>query len=336
MNKREISIDLIKIIASFAVICLHIIDIPVDIPEKIIYYISGCAIPLLFMTNGYLLLNKDKITFKRQSLKSLKMFGVVLAWCAIFSCLYYLQDGVINNPLESAVLGLVQKGTSWQFWFIGALILLHLFLPGIHKLFKKRKTAILITLLCFGICFGVDIANVLFVALDKPLIQSYVPQTFRLWNHFAFFFLGGYLGKPEIREMIKSKLSTARHFILLIILCAIAVTYQIYMGEHYYGTTYAEFFYDNFFVMAWNVALFSFVNRLVVKGNRLISVVEYISVNTFGVYALHFYLLVEINKITGFWNYNFELWVPILVFVIGQAISSILRFNKITKQLVTF
>ncbi len=336
MSKREISIDLIKIIASFAVICLHFIDIPNTFFEQVIYYLSGCAIPLLFMTNGYLLLNKDRITFKRQSVKSLKMLGIVFSWCAIFSCLYYLSDKTWINPIESTFQGLIQKGPLWQFWFIGSLILLHLFLPLIHRIFKSPKWAFIVTIACFVICFGVDIANVLFVALDKPLIQSYVPQTFRVWNHLAYFLLGGFLGKPELKQIIKSEIKLWKHFSILIILSYIIVIYQIYMGAQYYGTTYAEFFYDNLFVMAWNVSLFTFINRLRLNNLKIIKVVEYISVNTFGVYAMHLYLLGLLKLMLDYQTESFSLWIPLLVFFVGQIISSILRLNRFTKQLVTF
>ncbi|MEF9892575.1 MAG: acyltransferase family protein [Anaerorhabdus sp.] len=336
MHKREISIDLIKILASFAVICLHIIDIPNTLLDQVVYYLSGCAIPLLFMTNGYLLLNKDKITLKRQSIKSLKMLGIVFSWCAIFSCLYYLSDKIWINPIESTAQGLVQKGPMWQFWFIGALIILHLFLPLIHKIFKNPKWALILTIACFVVCFGVDIANVLFVALDKPLIQSYVPQTFRLWNHLAYFLLGGFLGKPELKEMIKNEIKPWKHLIILIILSVVIIIYQIYMGSHYYGTTYAEFFYDNFFVMAWNVTLFTFINRLELRNRKVIKVVEYISVNTFGVYAMHLYLLGLLKLTFDYQAKGFLLWVPVFVFIVGQVISSLLRLNRFTKQLVTF
>ncbi|MEG0176091.1 acyltransferase [Anaerorhabdus sp.] len=336
MKKREVSIDLIKIIASFAVICLHLIDIPSNKVDQWVYYLSGCAIPLLLMVNGYLLLNKDKITFKRQSLKSLKMLGVVFLWCLIYSCINYFTTGSWVNPIQTVVLGLMQKGNMWQFWFIGTLILIHLFLPLLHRIFIHPKTAFLIIVLCFLICFGIDIINVLFVAVDKPLIQSYVPQTFRLWNHFAYFFLGGFLGKPEIKEIIKSEIKIWKHLIFLIVITIAVVNYEMFMGVNYYGTTYAEFFYDNAFVMIWIVTLFSFLNRLDIKNNGISKFVSYISVNTFGVYVMHVYLMSIMQLIFDYKNQQFTLLLPFVIFVIAQVISSILRMNKATRVLVTF
>lgn len=336
MSKREISIDLIKILASFAVICLHIIDIPNSQLDKYVYYLSGCAIPLLFMVNGYLLLNKRQITFKKQSLKTCKMIGIVFLWCLLYSVMTYLNNRVWINPIQSTFDGLVQKGPLWQFWFIGALILLHLFLPILHKIFQKPKLAVLVTLSFILICFSLDLSNVLFVALDKPLIQSYVPQTFRLWNHFAYFFLGGLLGKPEIKQIIKEEVKGYKHFIILVVLSWIIVYYQIYMGQYYYGTTYAEYFYDNIFIMSWNIVLFTWLTRFHLQNSKIINTVEYISVNTFGVYAMHLYLLNLIPLVFNYQITTFYLWIPISIFLVGQVISSILRCNRYTKHLVTF
>ncbi|MEG0177007.1 acyltransferase [Anaerorhabdus sp.] len=336
MHKREVAIDLIKIVASFAVICLHIVDIPTTFAEQVVYYLSGCAIPLLFMTNGYLLLNKNKITFKRQFQKSLKMLGIVFAWCAIFSCLYYITNKTWINPIESTFQSLLQKGPVWQFWFIGALILIHLFLPILHKIFQNRKWALIMVGTCFVLCFGMDIINVLFVKLGRPLIQSSVTQTFRLWNHFAYFFIGGFLGKPEIRSKIQNKIKTWKHFIILILFSIVIIAYQIYMGLNYYGTTYAEFFYDNFFVMIWNILIFTFFFNIKIKNVKVSKTIEYISVNTFGVYAMHLYLLGILREFFDYNAVSFTIWIPILIFIIGQIISTILRSNKITRNLVTF
>lgn len=336
MKKRDISIDIIKIVASFAVVCLHIIDVPSTESEQIIYYLSGCAIPLLFMTNGYLLLNKEKITFKRQTIKTLQMLVVVFAWCLIYSCLNYLTKQVWVNPIESTFLGLIQKGPMWQFWFIGSLMIIHLFLPIFNKIFKNGKLSLLITIGCLIICFGLDIYNISLVALDQPLIQSYIPQTFRLWNHFAYFFLGGFLGKAEVKKMIKDEISVIKHVILLTIMSVVIVIYQTNMGLQFYGTTYAEFFYDNLFIMIWIIILFTLLNRINFTKPWIMKLVQSTSVNTVGVYAMHLYILKLFTASFDLNNQEFIVWVPIAIFLIANGISQLLRMNKYTKRLITF
>ena len=63
MTKREYNIDLLKILATYLVIILHsacsgvgykVFDI-----SLFIYYIGGFAVPLFFMINGYLQLQKQ-------------------------------------------------------------------------------------------------------------------------------------------------------------------------------------------------------------------------------------------------------------------------------------
>lgn len=335
MKTRDSSIDIIKIVASFSVVCLHVIDIPVNGVEQIIYYLSGCAIPLLFMTNGYLLLNKQKITFSRQLTKTLQMLGIVFAWCFIYSCINYFNKNIWVNPIEITYLGLIQKGPMWQFWFLGSLMIIHLFLPIIHKIFKQPKLAILITACFFVICFGMDMINISSAFLEHPLIQQNIPQTFRLWNHFAYFLLGGYLGKIDIKNKIK-EISLRKHALLLAIMTFVIVIYQVNMGLSFYGTTYAEFFYDNFLIMVWIILLFSLLNRVHIANPKINKVISSISVNTFGVYAMHLYLLQILRVYYGTVDLEFVIWIPIFMFVITNLISQLLKMNKYTRKLITF
>lgn len=66
MNKgRNYGIDFLKIIACLAVLRLHIISINVAENEfqLFTYYLSGFAVPIFFMANGYFILNKIDLKF---------------------------------------------------------------------------------------------------------------------------------------------------------------------------------------------------------------------------------------------------------------------------------
>lgn len=66
MNKgRNYGIDFLKIIACLAVLRLHIISINVAENEfqLFTYYLSGFAVPIFFMANGYFILNKRDLKF---------------------------------------------------------------------------------------------------------------------------------------------------------------------------------------------------------------------------------------------------------------------------------
>lgn len=67
-KKRNIGIDLIKIVACFLVITLHSLS-PVDpvvynnIFNISLYYVGTLAIPIFFMASGYFVLNKKYFIF---------------------------------------------------------------------------------------------------------------------------------------------------------------------------------------------------------------------------------------------------------------------------------
>jgi hypothetical protein len=51
---------------------------------------------------------------------------------------------------------------------------------------------------------------------------------------------------------------------------------------------------------------------------------------------MHLYLLGILREFFDYNAVSFTIWIPILIFIIGQIISTILRSNKITRNLVTF
>lgn len=91
---------------------------------------------------------------------------------------------LIKLPKE-IIKSLVQKGYCWQFWYLGALLLIYLSLPILCNIPKKYNKAICMVL--FVICMNMEIISII---LGWP-IQSKIIQTFRIWTWLFYFFLGG-------------------------------------------------------------------------------------------------------------------------------------------------
>lgn len=92
-------------------------------------------------------------------------------------------------PLE-CVKSIFQKGTIWQFWYLGALLILYLLLPILSRLTKMRKVflvgtgaiAVIIELTAFYL---------------KYPVQKYVVQTLRLRTWIFYLLLGSEISKIQ-------------------------------------------------------------------------------------------------------------------------------------------
>ena len=141
-EKRKCWIDICKIIAMFLVIILHTVCNGIKENQKdfslLIYYFGTFAIPLFFMVNGYLQLNKVK-DYKYVLKKILNIFMVCIIWNIPIVIFKLVIEGESSNIISNVFLNYIQKGFFWQFWFLGALILIYIFFSFIKSLFFFQK-----------------------------------------------------------------------------------------------------------------------------------------------------------------------------------------------------
>ena len=77
--KRNLKIDVLKNISCFGVVALHLFK-PIEIQNLKIYYIFVYSVPIFFMVNGFLLLNKKEITYKYIMKKIINFIRLIFAW----------------------------------------------------------------------------------------------------------------------------------------------------------------------------------------------------------------------------------------------------------------
>lgn len=322
--KRNISIDLLKVIACFSVIILHVIGMNVGIVNSILYYIAGLAVPVFFMVNGYLLFSKVKLDYKYIRKKIINILIVVFSWNVLIS-IVYLGIGKFKNPLIDSIFSLIQMGYFWQFWFFGALIIVYCFVPILFDKFKNLKLSIIITLLFCTISILVDFTSIIRSLLGYSIIQSHIIQTFRLWTWFSYFLLGALISKVEVRNWIYNKFNFKKNYLSLIILTIIVVFYQYNVSRDIYHILYAEYFYDNIFTFLWILSLFLFVYRIDIKNSRIIKIIEILSLNTIGIYIIHVTVIKCIDKFYNFQNPIINILMVFIIFLISLVISVIIR-----------
>ena len=109
--------------------------------QNALYYIAGLAVPVFFMVNGALLLNKADLGYRYVSKKIANILVIVFAWNVLFFLEKLLLERTTTDPAAASLRSFVQGDYFWQFWFFRrADHHLSVLLPLIHKLFRNSPS----------------------------------------------------------------------------------------------------------------------------------------------------------------------------------------------------
>lgn len=331
--KRNVGLDLLKILACFAVVAAHVTIDSSDLLNVVLYYMSGCAVQIFFMVNGNLLLNKRSIDYNYVIKKILNILFVVFSWNVLLGGSKLITKHEFANPIVTSMQNLIQDDYFWQFWFLGSLILIYLILPIIHKHFKSTKVALFMTGFCILISVLIDLTSVFRATLGYSIIQIHVIQTFRIWTWMAYFLLGGLLGKTNIKDLLKRKITLSRNVIMVVCMVISVVLYQYNIGRYIYKIRSLEYFYDNIIIFVWVFSLFILLYRLDYSKVKY-NIISIVSNNIMGVYIIH---VTIINKLV--YHYGFEsslgnILLILIVFISSLTLSIIISKIPIINRLV--
>lgn len=330
-ENRKCWIDICKITAMFLVIILHTVCNGIKDNRKdislLIYYFGTFAIPLFFMVNGYLQLNKVK-NYKYVVKKILNIFFVCFIWNIPIAIFKLVINGEHLNIVGNVFLNYIQKGYFWQFWFLGALILIYIFLPLFQKLFNRTDKYKFFTILLVIVSSLIDLFNIVNNNFfENDIIKNIIPQIFRIWTWLTYFFIGGLIRKSDPLK----KLDNKKLIIITFILLLITILYAYAFSNNLYSSLFAENLYDSFIVIATTFLIFNCFSRIQVS-YKLITDIGKLNM---GVYIIH----PTIIKIFKYFNllYNnylniiFAFLIFVICIIITKIISKIPYLNRIIK-----
>ncbi len=330
-ENRKCWIDICKITAMFLVIILHTVCNGIKDNQKdislLIYYFGTFAIPLFFMVNGYLQLNKVK-NYKYVVKKILNIFFVCFIWNIPIAIFKLVINGEHLNIVGNVFLNYIQKGYFWQFWFLGALILIYIFLPLFQKLFNRTDKYKFFTILLVIVSSLIDLFNIVNNNFfENDIIKNIIPQIFRIWTWLTYFFIGGLIRKSDPLK----KLDNKKLIIITFILLLITILYAYAFSNNLYSSLFAENLYDSFIVIATTFLIFNCFSRIQVS-YKLITNIGKLNM---GVYIIH----PTIIKIFKYFNllYNnylniiFAFLIFVICIIITKIISKIPYLNRIIK-----
>jgi surface polysaccharide O-acyltransferase-like enzyme len=361
-EKRIYSYDLLKSIAIYLV-CFYHFGLPVGSPatdilknhQYTVYFnyffrgISSIGVPLFFMVNGALLLNKV-LDIKKHIYKIILLFLLYIIWGAItliievpifkdhysliefFKAIYYTKQGRINH-----------------LWFLLALIYIYLLFPLIKSLLDKNEKVlsyylwVMIFIFTFGIVFLNDLINILGYFLNSNTLKNKQLSSFPWFNPFDLFFsyaliyfiTGGWLvkfNKNENFKTINCLLFLLLSWCLLFLfgLMKTNITGQVY-DTVWYG-------YDSIMTLAMTISVFILCSKISVCNPIFKKVITTVGANTLGIYFIHYPLGYWFKVLYGeLWLYNnvfFRLLYSLLIMFLSLLISLIIRRIPLVGKLV--
>lgn len=279
-NKRNESLDLIKVIAMLGVVALHCqLYLPREYHTS--YYLSTIVaafpIPLFFMVSGYLMFGR-KPSIKYSIKKIAKILKFLIEFALIYWLIFRMTDGTsILMGLKYVPLAMLQEGPLPIFWYLGAMCILYACLPVLNYLDQRyERFLVIFTLFLFVV------VNIIFILNCVKGIDQHVLQSLRVWNWFFYFCLGGVLKKYKD---ILSKYTIK--FWHIVIFAAFFVS--VYSLTHYLFPILdnTDQSYGSLVCTAYALSIFIFCIQRNYQGNRIILALSPLFLP---VYSLHLFV----------------------------------------------
>ena len=328
---RDISLDILRITATLAVIMLHTAKrawylLPLDSVEwgvSTIYDgLVRWAVPVFVMISGYLFLSRDNDIKKLYRCNILRIATAFLFWSAVYAWLWWMQGTDWKNAVKLFIKG------NYHLWFLPMIIGLYMAVPILKKIVSDDKLAKYFLAVSFAVAFVIPqlikLSGLLSQGLQATLKSSYGNFHFEIFLGYPFYFVLGYMIKT-------GKLSISRNMAFIMGVAGAVVTVvptvALSLSE---GKCYdAMFDYMTVNVLMEAVFVFVFFNRPVKTTSNIITT---LSKASFGAYLIHEGILLFFEKKLDLsvMNFNAALSIPalfIVAAVISFAISCVL--NKV-------
>lgn len=301
-TKRNISFDVLRILAALSVVMLHASAQFITINSvgtvdfrlaNAMNSLSRFGVPIFVMISGAIFLSENKkITVKKlwlgNILRMLVVFGIWSLGYYIYQSLYHWNFDFWRHGIVRTITGMVYA--SEHFWFFFMIIGLYALVPilrtWVHHASKKELDYFVILFVVF------QIGRTTFTTLlDKSLVLK-LADMFKIvelsW-YLGYFVLGYILVKYGVSVKVKWVLR-------IMIPVGILANYFISDYMSLKAGVYSPGIYDSFgiFTFFHVVALFVFVNDFFDKknvGDKTAKVVSEIALATLGIYVMHVGLL---------------------------------------------
>ena len=351
MSKRNIYMDMLNVIASFAVIVLHCTtSVFLNTGDYRWHWdvvLQACflfAVPVFFMISGANLIGYRERYSTKEFFK--RRFKRVLVTLVGYSALYYLlgclAPQTFGQPTRSISIfafldGLFTNSICDVYWFLYAILVLYAITPLLSKIADDTKL--------FGYATALSVVTTVVI----PLANRFAPdhsffdlmQVSYLSGWIMYYLLGYYL-VHIFSKHLHPLLGVV--FGVFSVAVSVIMTIRTNMPHAVISGSFSEF--DSFYLSAsgFFTAVYSCCMLVLFKegeplfsrlGNAVKKVIAYVSSLSFGVYAVH---MLIINTLDVYVQHSLEWDIrirPFVVFAIALAISAFVQLVGACKRVVS-
>jgi surface polysaccharide O-acyltransferase-like enzyme len=325
MKERKLYIDLLRVLAIFAIVLLHVsgynfakLDVHTMEWEIALMFNTFCyfGLPIFMMITGALLLDRDKPT-PYLKIFSKNIFKVIMA-IIIFGLLIFislqLPDFIRKNDHSFAnFFRLLWKACNWyHLWYLYMIIGIYLLIPVfqiVAKSITRQNLEIFLLILFFFIIVVPCLKR--FV----PEIDAFFPKKTKLaitseWV--LYLFSGYYIDKYQLTKKIKLTLYALGIIgFLIIFFGSMYISQKQDSSYNYFYTTSAPT--RMFYAIGFYIFIKNNYNKIV-RTEKLQKIIYQLSILSFTIYGIH-----DIGiKLTGrllhlyVWSLNPLLSIPLI------------------------
>ena len=200
MKNRNLSIDLLRIVATIGVISIHSDQITERLNyfggiswwfSNIIHSFSSVSVPIFFMISGYLLINPKEI--KNNSAKTIKRVLLpLILWTIVYLPWKYKWHGEIPKVVT------LLFGSYHHLYFLSILAVLYLLKPKIEKFIQKNNDRLGKYIIYAFIISSMISAFYYFVLNNNPTNNALIVSP----TYISFFMLGHWIKSRNIKNKL--------------------------------------------------------------------------------------------------------------------------------------
>ena len=295
MNQRNLNFDFLRVIAAFAVVCIHVsANVVISTPDihSVAWWAGNIAaaffrwcVPVFVMISGALLLSSAKnyspIEFYKK--RASRLLPAIIFWSFVYIIFREYTENEFD--LSNAVNSIIKGTPYYHLWYIYMLVGLYLITPFVRQIISVINADSLRMLIV--ICFAVAIIASLSGDKSLTFLPSFLP-------FIGYFLVGYYLYNHH---------SNLNVFLLILVFFVCVALISVgtnvlfpLIGEKAWSVMHD---YLNPLVVIMSLCVFAFFTK---KSMELSSdLIEHIAPITLGIYLVHPLWLSVLDKfgVTG-------------------------------------
>ncbi|MCR5736920.1 MAG: acyltransferase family protein [Eubacterium sp.] len=342
--EREINTDILRIVAIFSVIVLHVsaqkwseLD-TASIEWNTLNLYNGLVrwcVPVLIMISGSLFLTKNQSIKKIYKKNIFRIVTAFLFWTSFYASIMWIEGAKKNEVMECLVKG------KYHLWFLPMIMGVYMIVPFLYKVVNDKELFRYFCILSFVFMFLIMEGIKLLQLKNRiwgELVQSGINQ-FHLdcMLGFAFYFVIGYFFSSREKEIKWTKgiyIGGFIGFVLTIVLSSLLSLYLRSANDFFYGSFTINVLLESIFVFCVFKKIFSNIKF----SDTARRIIVHLSKYSFGIYLVHVFVLDMLEK-KGLDTLGFNpiISVPvisIIVFLISLCISAVLNQIPIVKKYI--